>query len=229
MKAASLPLIGVTTGHSLSPTNLPLLERRPQAYLAALRQAGALPVLLPLELEPPALDALLDQLDGLLLTGGGDIHPRRYGGPLHPAVNSVDEARDASELYLAQAATQRGVPLLGICRGLQVLNVALGGSLYEDLSDQRPGSQRHAFHGEFPRDYEAHPVQIEPGSRLAEILGQSSLQVNSLHHQGIRDLAPGLRGDCPCSGWRDRSRRIAGAPPSGWRCSGTRNGCRRTW
>lgn len=186
-----LPLIGVTAGYTYSPTNLRLLST-PSAYLTALRRTGALPVVLPLGLEPAGLEALLGHLDGLVLSGGGDLHPDNYSGSRHPKVAEIDTDRDSMELQTASLAVQAGLPLLGVCRGLQVLNVALGGSLFEDLLDQRPGSERHDFGGEFPRNYEAHPVQIQPGTRLAEILQQDNLPVNSLHHQGIRELAPDL-------------------------------------
>jgi putative glutamine amidotransferase len=108
-------------------------------------------------------------------------------------VSSVDGDRDRVEIELLKGAVQRGLPFLGVCRGLQLVNVALGGGLYEDLLDQRPGSHRHDYFPEQPRDYLAHPVQVEPDSRLAQAAGEGELVVNSMHHQGIRGLAPGLR------------------------------------
>jgi putative glutamine amidotransferase len=163
-----------------------------EAYISALAQAGACPVVIPLGLDEERLDALLPRLDGMLFTGGGDVHPERYGSQMHPLVDNVDADRDRLEIHLLRGAVQAGLPFLGICRGLQVINVALGGSLYEDLLDQMPHAARHQYSPEYPRDYLAHDVQVDGNSRLASILEGKSFGVNSLHHQGIKELAPGL-------------------------------------
>lgn len=184
-------VIGITTGratNSQGRTNL----RLPEDYVRALLRAGATPVLIPLGLSKPDLQALTERLDGILFSGGGDIHPSRYESQPHPMVDEVDEDRDRVEIEVARAAAREGKPFFGICRGLQVINVALGGSLYEDLLDQRPGSLRHQYYPERARDYLAHSVKVEPGSRLHEILAEPVVQVNSLHHQGVRRLASGL-------------------------------------
>jgi putative glutamine amidotransferase len=131
-------------------------------------------------------------LDGILFTGGGDLDPGSYRSEPHPSVDGVDPDRDRVELQLFDATVKAGIPFLGVCRGLQLVNVGLGGTLYEDILDQRPEAIRHNYHPHWPRTYLAHPVQIEAGSRLEDILGRPSAQVNSLHHQGIRQLAPGL-------------------------------------
>lgn len=188
----SLPMIGLTTYRSLSQQGYPQFAQS-EAYTRALAQAGACPVMIPLGLPEAALQTLLARLDGVLFTGGGDVDPARYGNPQHPLVADVDPNRDQLEIGLLHELTRAGKPFLGICRGLQVINVALGGSLYEDLLEQRPGSLEHRFYPGWPREHLAHAVQIEPGSRLAEILSGPTFPVNSLHHQGIQRLAAGLR------------------------------------
>lgn len=187
----SKPLVGLTTYRSMSPYGYPQFSTS-EAYNAALAQAGALPVMLPLGLPTETLDELVSRLDGLLFTGGGDVHPERYGSQPHPALDSVDSDRDHLEIRLIQSFVENDRPFMGICRGLQVINVALGGSLYEDLSDQRPGSLNHRGSPMTGRHFLAHTVQVEAGSRLGRILGETNLMVNSLHHQGLRQLAPGL-------------------------------------
>jgi putative glutamine amidotransferase len=187
----SYPLIGVTTSRSTSRTGLSQITLT-EAYAQALVRAGACPVLIPLGLPTALLQASLARLDGILFTGGGDIHPERYAGSEHPLVSDVDTDRDQVELSLLEEVVGRYMPFLGICRGLQLVNVGLGGSLYEDIVDQHPHGQRHQFSGEQPRNYLAHSVEILPESTMAGILGARRVQVNSLHHQGIRRLAPSL-------------------------------------
>ena len=119
--------------------------------------------------------------------------PERYGVTNHHNLDDVEESRDQTELFLVPGVIRQERPFLGICRGIQVLNVALGGTLYEDIADQHPGAIKHAHYPNIPRDYLAHAVQITEESRLASILGKPVLEVNSLHHQGIRHLAPGLK------------------------------------
>jgi putative glutamine amidotransferase len=162
-------------------------------YLAALEQAGA--VVRVLDSEVDALPGILDTLDGVMLTGGPDVRPSLYGATTeHPTVD-VDPVRDAYELPLAAAAFQRGMPLLAICRGLQVLNVAAGGTLIQDLPSQRGGAINHSILD--PRDAVAHDVSVVPGSRLATAMADrlapgGRLEVNSRHHQAIDRLAPGF-------------------------------------
>lgn len=184
------PLIGITTSRSASPRGVPLFAAA-QAYVQAIAQAGGAPVLLPLGLEESTLHTLTSQLDGILFSGGGDIHPESYGSQSHPMVEDIDPDRDRVELWLVQQVIQRQQPFLGICRGFQVINVGLGGTLYEDILDQHPAAQQHQFFPEQPRSYRAHTVNLQAGSRLAALLGPGPVQVNSLHHQGVRKLAPG--------------------------------------
>lgn len=186
------PIIGLTTSRTSSKHGY-MLHSAAEAYVKAVAGAGGCPVLVPVGLGEAAYQALLPRLDGVLFTGGGDIHPGYYGAEADPQATLVDSERDQMELGFLEYAVQNGLPFLGICRGLQLVNVGLGGNLYGDILSQRPGSQRHDFFPELPRDHLAHPVQIEPDSRLASILGRTSLKVNSLHHQAVRDPAPGVR------------------------------------
>jgi putative glutamine amidotransferase len=165
----------------------------PEAYLQALIEAGACPVVLPLGIAAQSVLELADRLDGILFSGGGDVDPARYADESGAPVHGVDADRDRVEIELLEAAVQRGLPFLGICRGIQVINVALGGSLYADIPSQLPGALKHDCYPDWPRDHLAHEVQIERGSRLARILDTPRPAVNSLHHQAVRQLAPGLR------------------------------------
>lgn len=185
------PLIGLTTFRKTSGYGYDY-HAVTDAYVDALRDAGALPVLVPSGLAEEDLDRLRTRLDALLFTGGGDIDPAVYGGQPHPTVYDIDPDRDHTELHMVRRFAADGRPFLGICRGLQVVNVALGGTLYTHIMDQLPGAIRHDYWPDFPRDRISHPVQIAEGSALAGILDSPLVGVNSLHHQGIRDLAPGL-------------------------------------
>ncbi len=163
-----------------------------QSYCRALQVAGGAPVLLPL-LDDETLLAAYQRLDGLLLAGGGDIAPHHFGEVRQAKLSSVDPPRDRVELLLARQAVSDDLPLLAICRGHQVLNVALGGTLYQDIVTQTPQALRHNFHPEYPYNYLGHEVRIEPGTHLADILGAGRLGVNSFHHQSAKDVARGFR------------------------------------
>jgi putative glutamine amidotransferase len=185
------PLIGITASRSLSTSNL-VLSAVNEAYVRAIRRAGGLPVVIPVGTPPEELPRLRDSLAGILLSGGGDIDPRRYSGQPHPRIHEVEEARDELEIELVRLAVATGWPFLGICRGIQVINVALGGSLYTHLDGQLPGALRHDLYPNLPRDLIAHPVSIQSGSLLARIVAGNELEVNSLHHQGIEKPGSGL-------------------------------------
>lgn len=161
-------------------------------YLAAAAM-GAVPVMIPLlDGDVETLRAIYDRLDGLLLAGGVDMEPRTFGEGPHPQLGRTDRSRDAVELQLVHWAIAEGKPVLGLCRGHQVLNVALGGTLYQDIESQIPGAMRHDFFPGFPRDYLAHEVTLTPGSRLHAAIGGATMPVNSMHHQAVKSLAPGL-------------------------------------
>ena len=186
------PVIGLTAARRTIPAGMRLVSVA-EAYIQALIQAGASPVVIPPGLPEEALDSLISGLDGLLFTGGGGIQPERDGAHSHPKISGVDPDRDRVELHILRQVVDQGKPFLGICRGLQLVNVGLGGTLYADISAQNPAALKHDFFRDWPRQYLAHPVQLEPGSCLAQILGGTKTSVNSLHHQAVRDLAPGLR------------------------------------
>ncbi|HWW10304.1 MAG TPA: gamma-glutamyl-gamma-aminobutyrate hydrolase family protein, partial [Candidatus Acidoferrales bacterium] len=157
------------------------------AYLRAIESAGAEPVVMSPLPAPDAGDArrMLDGIDGLLMPGGWDVDPEEYGEAREGSPEEVDPALDRTEIALVRGAVAGGVPVFGICRGQQVINVALGGSLLQHI-------EGHDMHGQ-PRSLLAHGIEIDPDSELAHVVSDSALMVNSLHHQAVKDLAPGLR------------------------------------
>jgi putative glutamine amidotransferase len=152
-----------------------------------------LPVLIPNGLTEDQFQALAGRLQGILLTGGGDVDPSRYNGLAHERVYDIDQPRDELEIRLVQCAAGGGQPFFGICRGLQVINVALGGTLYSDISVQHPQAIKHDYFPGIPRNHLAHLVRVEDHTQLQAIIHTSSVEVNSLHHQGVQELASRLR------------------------------------
>ena len=199
------PLIGITTYHREG------VERPrfflPTAYVDAIRVSGGVPALLPPgEAE---IDELLERVDGLVFGGGGDIHPERHGGTHHAASYFIDHERDEFELKLVARALERGTPTLAICRGLQVVNVALGGTLHVHLPDlgvaetfHRTTQELHAFHD----------VRLEPGSRLAQVFSEVEFSVASWHHQGVARLGDGVKATGWASDGTVEALEVAGAP-----------------
>lgn len=177
------PLIGITTYGRDESDHLSL----PAAYVDAVRRAGGLPLLIPPG--EPALNQLLDRLDGLILTGGGDVDPVLYHGQPHETIYMLDPERDHSEIDLVRLVAQSDLPTLGICRGAQVINVALGGSLIEHVPDETDGTVTHRAAPSGPL---THCVRIVPDSRLAGVLAANEVEIASWHHQAIRQPAPGL-------------------------------------
>lgn len=161
------------------------------AYVRALLGAGAVPLILSPLLGDDAAVRALDGLDGVLLSGGEDVDPALYGDRAAAELWAPSRERDRFELTLLKEARRRGLPVLGVCRGIQLINVALGGTLYQDLPSQRPGPIEHLPTGR--RGVRTHRIRLEPDTRAADALGASELTVNSIHHQAVRDLAPGLR------------------------------------
>lgn len=190
-------LIAVTT--SLAPGgyhDLPHVTLSAQ-YVAAVEAQGGTSVLLTPAHARASVERVLDLADGLLLTGGEDVEPSRYGQEPHPKLGRVTPERDELELFVLERALERNLPVLAICRGMQVLNVGLGGTLYQDLIAQRAGGVIHEQAA--PASQRWHGARVDPGSRLHEIFGADALTINSFHHQGIDRLAPGLRA----SVWAD--------------------------
>jgi putative glutamine amidotransferase len=191
------PIVGITTQtlHSIDgiPPALPPSVVMNQRYYGAVADAGASPVLIPL-LDEDALRGAYDACDGLLIPGGVDVDPACFGEPPHPKLGRTDPARDKVELQLTRWAIEDRKPLLGLCRGLQVINVALGGTLYQDIAAQCPNAIRHDYFPTqgFQRDYLAHEVTLREGTRIRHAMATGHILVNSMHHQAIKALAPSL-------------------------------------
>ncbi|MEM5776230.1 MAG: gamma-glutamyl-gamma-aminobutyrate hydrolase family protein [Anaerolineaceae bacterium] len=186
------PFIGVTANRIVESNTITRIAVN-EAYLQSVLLAGGLPVTIPYPLPEQQFSAIFDQLDGFLFTGGvEDIDPALYGSSMHPSITEVDKERDALEISLIKRLAAEGKPFLGICRGIEIINVALGGSLYTEISEQHPHSIPHSYPYDPPLNNLVHSVQVEPSSTLGKILGKSEVWVNSFHHQGIRDVAPGL-------------------------------------
>jgi len=183
------PIIGITCS-TVAGASAPPADQLGQAYARAVATVGGIPVLIP-NVPVPNASALIAALDGLLLSGGRDVAPERYGAEdRHPATE-VDLLRDEIELQLIHAALAQRIPILGICRGIQSLNVALGGTLYQDLPSERPGPIAHRQNE--PRHVATHRLVIEPDSLAAGALGVTVLAVNTFHHQAVKEAAPTLR------------------------------------
>ena len=181
------PLIGVLAAYNPDRANYVTREN----YLKLLRDAGAAVVILPMS-DTTEMDSMLDLCDGILLTGGDDVEPARYGEETLPCCGDITYERDAFEIPLIQRAAERDIPMFGICRGIQVLNVALGGSLYQDVAAQiAPSAQAHSQ----PEPYGAptHSLTIVPDSPLNRLWKSDTMMVNSMHHQAIKRVADCLK------------------------------------
>jgi putative glutamine amidotransferase len=181
-------------------------------YVRSVIAAGGVPLVVSPLIGASYAARALDGVDGLVLTGGEDIDPAWYNSDRSPLLDPPSRERDLFELALFAAARQRELPILGICRGIQLLNVALGGTLYQDLPSERPGSVDHNRAG--TRTDRSHAIRLAPESLASGALGGRSLRVNSFHHQGIRDLAPGL----VATGWSedDLIEAVEGAEGQPW-------------
>jgi putative glutamine amidotransferase len=188
------PLIGCTTYHKIADQDPPIgVYGLMPPYVRAVEAAGGLPVLIPLGLDEESLANIFERLDGLLIPGGGDVDPQNYrGDATHPTLRDINQDRDRVEIALVRQAVAAQKPMLAICRGCQVFNVALGGTLWEDVASQNGEAIVHDYYMKNARTYLAHEVTITPDSRLAELLQTTVTPVNSLHHQGVRLVAPEL-------------------------------------
>lgn len=187
----SAPLIGIPTRYDNSGmyANRPI-QAQNDAYLQAVQDAGGIPFMIPLGLKETSLRGLFDMADGILLSGGGDIDPSHYGQAPHPSLSDVQPERDRTEIILSRWAAAEGKPILGICRGFQVMGVAAGGNMYQDVFTLRDNTQKHSFFDNSgkPRNYLAHNVVLDDTCRLARIFGETSFLVNSLHHQAVKEI-----------------------------------------
>jgi putative glutamine amidotransferase len=185
-------VIGVTLGDGEGPG----VHAVRAEYVRSVERAGAVPVLLP-PLPPADVPALLDRLDGVLLSGGGDVDPALYGQEPHPRLGRVNRGRDDFESALVREALARDLPVLAICRGQQVLNVAAGGTLVQDIPSLVEGHAKHD--GKGPRWQRSHGVEVAAPSRLREILAQDAVRVNSIHHQAVDRVGDGLVVTARCT------------------------------
>lgn len=183
------PVIGITgyADRSARPPNVPVFAGA-RTYVRAVAGGGGVPLVIPPYLEEAPLQAILHTIDGLVLSGGGDIHPAEFGEEDSGLLWRVDERRDRAELPLAEWALVEELPLLAICRGIQVLNVAAGGTLIQDISTQVPDALSHSSVAGRPVPSIAHTVEVSPDSRLARLVGAGELGVNSAHHQAVKDV-----------------------------------------
>lgn len=182
------PLIGLTPSHDTDNDDI---KMRP-TYLRALKAAGAIPVVMPLEASDEDLKQLAEDLDGFLFTGGPDVHPFLFGEETQAHCGNVSAARDQMELSLLPLVLELKKPVLGICRGIQVLNIALGGNIWQDIPSQTERDFPIAHAQPFYYNMPCHTVSLSEGSLLARISGCTSLKVNSMHHQAVKDIGPGL-------------------------------------
>ena len=182
------PLIGIGSDVQTTP------GKRDRAfayttYIDSLRKAGAIPVVIPPQ--PENVADIVEELDGILLAGGDDCDPSAYGEQRHPSVEPMDPRRQNNDLSIARAARERGIPTLGICLGLQVMNVAAGGTLMQDIESEMKTDIEHVSE---PEDRARHDVRLENGTRLASIIGGGrDINVNSSHHQAIKGIGRGFR------------------------------------
>jgi putative glutamine amidotransferase len=186
------PLIGITT-NPFMPKNSQLSDKLAHTYGKAVQAAGGIPLLLPTIISTEDIAQLRNHLGGILLSGGGDVAPQRFPEADTGLSEDVSEQRDELELTLVNLSLRTNWPLLGICRGCQVINVALGGTLYTDIPTQVNSPLVHNSASELGRDYLAHEVTIINGTDLAAVLGESTLMVNSFHHQSVKQVGAGLR------------------------------------
>lgn len=186
------PLIGLPT-LATPPGPKPPRYGINQSYVRALAAAGCAPVMIPILEDDERLRAIYERLDGIVFPGGADVAPHEYGEEPIDNLNVIEPERDRVELRLARWAFDDDLPTLGICRGQQLLNVALGGTLYQDLIHQGATTVEHSDKDGRPRNKLVHRVRLDPDSRLAQLIDETSVDVNSLHHQAVRDVAPALR------------------------------------
>ena len=186
-----VPACTVAVTASIRPDGDTRRVRLTAAYVTALERAGLIPLIVPPLSGEDAAASVLDSVSGLVLTGGEDVDPARYGEQRHEKVRTVNVARDATEAALVEEARARGTPVLAICRGIQILNVALGGTLVQDIPSQCGTDIDHDEEG--ARNSRTHEVTIEPDSLIARAVGTEHLSVNSFHHQSVKRVADGMR------------------------------------
>jgi putative glutamine amidotransferase len=186
------PIIGLPCGKRVDRAGISSYDLK-EAYVQALIAHDSIPLLIPVNAQLDDMDFLSEKFDGFLLSGGADVDPALYGGEPSDRVYGVDQQRDKVEIALVKTLISKNKPILAICRGVQVLNVALGGTLFTDISSQIPGAQKHDWFPGYPRDLIVHQVKLEKSSRLQQIFGGDRIETHSLHHQSLKNIAPGLK------------------------------------
>ena len=187
------PVIGIFG----APVTVPMMGMQmefmyaSQSYCQAVERAGGIPLIIPAGGDRNLADRLVDRCDGILFPGGQDVDPRLYGEPVHSGCGNADIQTDRFWIQGLKHAMEKGLPILGICRGMQLINVGLGGSLYQDISEFKSARLMHSQ--KMKRSYPVHQVQIEPDSVLAAVLGTVVTETNSFHHQLVKELGKGLR------------------------------------
>ncbi len=193
---SSRPVIGIPT-QTLAEVEdqLPRSWVMRQRYVEVLVQHGAIPWLIPLDQDQVTLRGIFDRIDGLFLMGGFDVDPLSYHTERDAVCGHTDPARDETEITLARWAMEEQMPVFGVCRGMQIVNVVRGGTLWQDIAAEMPDAVKHDYfplHGLYDRDFLSQDVRVVAGTKLREIVGVDTLPVNSMHHQGIKTIGKGL-------------------------------------
>ena len=176
------PIVAVTAAKNEAGNRL-LIHN---GYMQMLKRHGALPALLPMVTDEAMLDEIAERFDGFVISGGGDIDSAYWGEPLHEKASGIDAERDAMEIALLRILHKKTKPVLGVCRGVQIMNVAMGGTLFQDIPSQVDNPLNHSNRD---KEYEvAHDIEVFPGTKLGDIVGEGKLGVNTLHHQAVRDV-----------------------------------------
>ncbi|MEK7594381.1 MAG: gamma-glutamyl-gamma-aminobutyrate hydrolase family protein [Patescibacteria group bacterium] len=189
------PIIGVTSGEITDNDYpwAPVSHGKAHTYTDSIEHAGGIPIIIPLYADTDALRVVYELLDGLMLTGGNDLDPATYGAEPSQHTSNTKPLRDKQEIQLLQWALEDDKPVLGICRGMQIINVCLGGTLYQHISEDLPEAHEHDKSAKLEDfNHLVHELQIEPSSQLARIFGTTNVPTNGLHHQAIKDLGKGL-------------------------------------
>lgn len=186
---ASRPLIGITPGYDESNRMIFVKD----GYYQGIIKAGGMAAVLPLTTEQHILDEFIKRCDGFLICGGPDLDAKFYGESNMPYNGQISPYRDEMEIYIVKNAIERRKPLLGICRGIQVINAAMGGTLYQDIGAQLKGIQIVKHSQDAPKWYPFHEIHIEKGSKVWESFSADRIRVNSFHHQAVKEVAPGFK------------------------------------
>lgn len=190
------PLIGVTAGEVFNRDRpwAPATFGQSHTYIDAIIHGGGIPIILPLTFDKSVLNGICDRLDGLLLSGGNDIHPQVYGQKPYDKLVDLSDLRDSTDMYVLEQALKRDLPILAICRGMQMLNVYYGGDLYQDIPEDLPDAHDHESSTKAENlSHAAHDITISSDSKLCAILQTTSINTNSHHHQAVKNLGKNLK------------------------------------